>query len=355
MKHRSKVPIFLLMFGGAVSCVDTSAPPVPKLPLAEVLKSISVDPNAVIMALGDSLQLNISALNMLREPLSIPSGAPVEWSSNDSEMVSVDSTGKIKALATTGATFINITAKWTHNGYTGSQTVIVNVTPTRQSIAGLRITPKDTTRTSENDEPMPAPPTTSLSVMAMDANGNPIGKIRVPLTPRADAGYSYKDLQLLYLGPIGALFGLDDYVIISNIIGDYMLYARANVYGTPLVDSLKFTGLYPSGVTVPIQKDSLSNSLVSTYTGQEFFMQPCGNVKFENKTQTPIGIVFSDSTKADGCVPGDPSGNIASIPPGQKVTRKFSSTGTIQWTLRDPVTGNVVPAVSGRVTMRTED
>ncbi len=354
MKHRSKVLICLLMFGGAVSCVDTSAPPVPKLPLSEVLKSISVDPEAVIMALDDSLQLNISALNMLGEPLSIPNGAPVEWTSNDGEMVSVDSTGKIKALGTTGAAFINITAKWTHNGYTGSQTVIVNVTPTRQSIAGLRITPKDTTRTSDNDE-FGGSPTTSLSVMAMDANGNPIGKIRVPLTPRADAGYSYKDLQLVYLGPIGALLGLDDYLVSSNIIGDYMLYARANVYGTSMVDSLKFTGLYPSGVTVPIQKDSLSNSLVSTYTGQEFFMQPCGNVKFENKTQSPIGIVFSDSTKADGCVPGDPSGNIASIPPGQKVTRKFSSTGTIQWTLRDPATGNVVPAVSGRVTMRTED
>lgn len=336
----------------SLACVDVSAPPQKVLPKEDILKRIHVSPTAVVMAVGDSLQASASAENLLGDILSIPVDNPITWSTGERDLATVDSTGKIKAVASTGEQFVSIYARWSHNGYTDSTEVMVNITPTRAELTSIRISPKDSTRTAW-DPDLDIFSLSSLSVMAYQDGNTQWGRVRVPVT--FDPSYSFNDVWLAYFGTVLAALGVEPYVIMSNIIGDYWLYAKANVYGVDMEDSIKMTGLYPAAVSIKVSVDSFSSSVITTHTGTIAKVQPCAKVKFINDTQKPVAVEFSDPLKADGCVAGDPAGNIASISPGQTVFRKFSSTGLIQWSLRNPDTGAPMPNVNGTISVLTPE
>lgn len=333
----------------AIGCADPSAPPNSYPPMEEVLASIAVSTEAVILAVGDSLQITASAKNIFGESLPLGSGMPVAWQSQASKTVSVDSNGVLHALkATSEDEYITITAKWTYGGVTSTAEVLANVTATQQPIAGIRVVSSDSAR-SGWVEPLSGS-LSGVSVTTVDADGRQIGIPRIPLTLHDSMPTG--TISTIFLGRIGALVGLGQYAVMSRAVGEFWLYAQSTVYGVVMRDSLRFTGLYPALAEIPIIQDSSSNALISKFSGQEVFVQPCGLVHFKNVSNMPIDIVFDDSTAAAKCVPVDQAGNILNLNTNQTATRKFPAVGTVRWTVRDPATGTLLTRVSGKITMK---
>jgi hypothetical protein len=329
-------------------CVDSSIPSAPATQPADVITSMTVSPKALVMGVDDSILLSVTAKNILGETVPVAVDSAVTWVLSDSSKISLRN-GMLKADATTAGNVVTATATWKHKAVTNSASVSINITPTRLDIAAIRIVAKDSTRS--------APPEgftlAWLWVKAVNAAGDSVAAPRVPVDPAESISLS--QAATLYVGATGVLLGGAAYAVTSTMIGDYWLYARATVYGVPVLDSIRYTGLHPAGVKITVAKDSTSNSLSSENAGRRMIVQRCAAVKFENKSSTPIDIVFDDSTKTGKCIPSDPIGNIQNIGTNQTVIRKFPAEGTVVWTVRDRTTGTLLPSVSGRVTMKEPD
>ena len=334
----------LLAVGG---CVDPSAPERIPTPLEHIPTQLMVSPDAIVLALGDSLLLQASAISLSGDSLPI-GDTPVTWSSDDIRTVSVDARGMIKAHQVMSPDLlVQITARWTFNGATQQATATVNVTPTRQPIAGIRIVPKDSLRTSWSPGSLVV---TWLTVVAVDANGDSVTTLRAPV--RGHDTLPSSQIIPLYLGRAGVLTGGAPYGIQSKVIGDYWIYTHATVYGVFVQDSARFTGLYAYDAQIPIVTDSATNIVVSRFANQDVVVQPCGEVKFQNQSGTPADIVFDDPEKATGCTPSDQTGNIENLGAGQTGGRKFRAPGRVKWTFRNRETGQLIPHVSGTIVMR---
>lgn len=349
MKNIYKCAFILSALLVMAACVDKSAPTGPRLTPDEILQRIEVFPSAAVLAVGDSIQLGLKAYDLLDKEMSTAGEAPIVWTSSNDDIAVVDSNGIVHAHSPT-TEFVSITGRWNHNGKADSAVTTAIVTPSRSSIAGLRIVPKDSARTASNDQLLSAP-ASWFAIVATDDNGQAGDKIRLPIT--IQPGLPITAVIAIYVGALGSLLGGDDFFINTTYIGDYYLYVSANVYGVDIKDSTKFTGLHRAAETFPITLDQATGSgLTSRNYNREIIMQPCGHAKFHNQSQVPIAVEFSDPSKASGCVTGDLTGNIESIPPGRTIIRKFPQTGTIEWAVRDLNTGQLQPKATGKITMR---
>jgi hypothetical protein len=118
-------------------------------------------------------------------------------------------------------------------------------------------------------------------------------------------------------------------------------------------DSVKLTGLYPYDALIPFTRDSATKAILSRFINQDVLVQPCGEVKFRSQLSTAFDIVFDDPPKATGCMPWDQTGNIENVGAGMTSGRKFNATGTVRWTMRNRETGQLIPSVTGTITIKT--
>jgi hypothetical protein len=343
LQFSSHVSIILLALAFS-ACVDLPDSPTTYASVHEIVNKITVSPDAVLMAVGDSIPMTVTAQNVLGEALPMDS-TPVVWSSADTMRVAVDGKGMLHALhADSGNDLAYVIASWTHSGVTRYDTVAVSVSQTRQPIAGIRIALTDSARVAINTGVW-------MSVVAVDATGTTIGMPHIPLV--VSNAMPSSSAIIFYLGQLGALIGGGtNEVLNQSAIGDFWLYARGTVYGVPMQDSLKLTGLYPAARTIPFVQDSASLTITSVYSNQEVFVQPCGTISFANQTTTPLDVVFDDPSHATGCAAGDPTGDIIGLAAGVTLSRKFRDPGTITWKVRNAATGTDISRLTGRVTMK---
>ncbi len=348
--HSSRWFVAVLAMVTLVACVDSSVPVSAPAPADDIPTNIVVTPDAIVMAVGDTFKVSVVARNTFGDTMDM-AGIPVKWTSSDQRIATVTSDGAVIAhTPTTAYEFVQLTASWTKNAVTHVAGSVVNVTPTREPIAGLKIL-VDSNRTSTSVQLLGGPATWG-NVIAVDANGDSIAAPYVLLVrnPRN----SVREVSAAWFGEFGVLLGGDRYIFGSTIIGDYWLHARSTIYGVPMrSDSLKFVGLYPVDAVITIAQDSVSGSPISLQRGHTVTVQPCAHITFTNDSRAPIDIVFDDSTKTGRCVPSDQVGNIRRIRARGSGVRKFPATGTIKWTVHNPQTGAAYPGMSGYVQMRT--
>jgi hypothetical protein len=338
----SHVSIILIALAFS-ACADLPDSPKTYASVHEIVNKITVNPDAVLMAVGDSIPLTVTAQNVLGEALPMDS-TPVVWSSSDTMRVTVDGKGMLHALhADSGDDLVYVIASWTRSGVTRYDTAAVSVSQTRQPVAGIRIALGDSARVAIGAGVW-------MSVVAVDATGTTIGMPHVPLVSNTMPSSS---VTIFYLGQFGALIGggTND-VLNQSAIGDFWLYARGTVYGVPMQDSVQLTGLYPATRTIPFVQDSASLTITSAYRNQEVLVQPCGTISFANQTTTPLDVVFDDPSAATGCAAGDPTGDIIGLAAGATLSRKFRDPGTITWKVRNATTGTDISRLTGRVTMK---
>lgn len=343
----------------SASCADPSALH-PNSPAIEtVLSRVSTSPAALVLAVGDTISVKASATNIFGESISMDSGSRIVWKTSAAQTISVDSNGLVQAhKATAEDQSINITATWTHNGVTLTATTYATVTATRAPVAGIRIIPTDSTRSgwSNSFESIVVNGKSSYlaagaSVYTVDANDVPMSTQTIRLALQDTA--LRNTICLVGYGKLGIMLGIGQYQIMCHFVGNFWIEAEATVYGVPMRDSIEWTGLYPVTALVPITRDSTTGAFLSTMNGHEVFAQPCGLVRFQNSTNVPIDIVFSDSTAAAQCITTDEVSNVRNLGVNKTATRKFPATGTVQWYVHDPNTGAVIPHLSGKVTTKT--
>ncbi len=341
--------LLLIASGG---CTDASAPRQPLIPEAELLRRLVVTPDRSILAVDSTVQLSVTAENYLGEPLPIDMTA-LRWSSTDSARVRVDANGKVTAKAETSMLSLlpSVTAEWTLHGVTQKAQAQFNITRTQFPVTRLRIVAPDSTRSSTPYEAVDLNGMTWMDVLA--DTGSSASSVKSLILPLQPVDSLRKFVSASNYGAFAALYGKPRYAVTSSVIGEYWLYTYAWVYGTLMRDSLRMTGLYAYDASIPFVLDSATNTIESRFINETVIVQPCGLVRFLNQLPMAIDIVFDDPGKATGCVAGDLTGNIENIPARSgKQFRKFPATGTVRWTLRNRATGELLPSITGLITIK---
>ena len=329
------------------ACADPSGLRAPVLPPSEVLSRLVVNIPSAIVAVDDSLDLSMVALSATDDTIPVMGGSTPEWYVSDPSRLRVSQSGRVIALKASNDDVVSAGVRWTLNGVTRTDAAHLVITATRLPVARIQIWARgDSTRTSFFNNGSCC----GVYIVARNAAGDSVGLLRAPLT--TDPSYSASQVMISYLGSIGPLIGLAQYYVSTRIIGPYWLYAQSLVYGTPMRDSTQFTGLYPPEAVVTFTQDSGSVQIESLSHGNTNTMQPCGALRFTNKTAVPIDITFDDPAKASGCRSADSTGNIENLLPGKNADRKFPVVGTAVWTARARDAGPGGAALSGTVIMR---
>ncbi len=233
---------------GLAGCVDSSAPTGINVPEKDVLRELIVSDQVLIMNVKDTAIISVSALNVLGDTIPLRNGI-LKWKSSELALATVDSVGRVIAQSpTTFKDFVSITASFNYNGVTRTQDIVVNVTPTRLPIAGLKVVSRDSTRSSSNETSF-FPPANWATAIAVDVNEDSVAAPVLLLSPSVG-----KDGTVLVvnLGEIGQMYFGAPYVIISRYVGPYWIRTSARVYGIQMHDSLQYTGLYPADTRIQI-------------------------------------------------------------------------------------------------------
>ncbi len=328
----------------------TDSPPTATLsPADEVLHELLVTPMSLTMAVGDKVSLSAIARSITGDTLSIPADDPIVWKSLDDKIVSVDADGVMEALAP-NENFVNVTATWQHGGTTKSTTVSVNVTAVRYPVAHLEFIP-DSARTGLAVYTA----WTGLTVNAVDRDGAFL------MLPR---------VQFEIHDTLGNVLSMDNSAIVFEVeypryvvyatgrkagIGKFWVVASSIFYGTFIRDSIPFLGLYPADAQITIDRDSVARTFRSVFKNKTLEVQPCASVTFMAESQVPIDIIFDDPSLAVACTPQDTEiGNILGLRGGYEgqQTRRFRAVGRRTWSVRNSVTGAMIPGLTGFIDVR---
>lgn len=332
----------LSMAAAVLACSDPSGPVAPQLPPSKILNGLSLNVGAAISAVGDTLDLSAVAISLSGDTIAIPPGE-LEWGVSDASMLHVNQDGRVHILKASDGNIVYPWARWTSYGITAADSAYVVITPTREPVAKLKIRPQgDSIKTALPESGACC----GVSIFALNVAGDSLGLIRAPLL--GDGSLSQMELIISYMGPAFASLGFGQYLVGVRKLGPFWLHTEALVYGTLLRDSIQMLGVYPSNAMVAIKPDPITSEISSVTNGHSKVIQPCGAIMFQNQMASPIEIIFEDTTMVSGCVPGDPTGNIPSIPRFGHAERKIPA-GTVRWTARIKDSPPSSPTVSGTV------
>jgi len=335
---------------GIAGCVDVQGPAPKSLAADQVLSQLVIGTDAVVMAVDDTLQLEVHGVAVDNSAIPIDA-AEIQWQSADSAQVTVDANGWIVGKT---ATFfpVGVIAKYTYEGTTKSDTIPVVVTSTRASAPSARLTVLD----SVNVGASPVFGGPRIRVDLYDNGALAVEGIQIPIATPAGVSALYSP----YGGPSGEpVYAVYNYF---NRLGRFWAKISATVYGTPVRDSVEFTGLYPASLPLTI--------LVANADGTPFpseyqpsdpitYVQPCALIQIWVSLPNPVDVVFDDSTASPaGCAPipddllaqmgytSDQSyvgGNVLNLPWGARILRRSNTVGLVTFFVRDAVTKARLP------------
>ncbi len=339
------------------ACVDIEGPVPQPVEPSDILANVLMSTTGVVMQIGDSVALSLTAVAMDKGEIAITNPSSIVWTSDDEARVRVDSTGRIWGNAVNSAPVLVI-GSWTYNGVTRADTIPVTVTATRYDLTELKLVALDSQRVGG----------TSLF-------GSP--RVRVDGYVNNSLAIEGAILPLYTTAPVSITRPTgQNYYSIDNpttYLGDFTVYVGGNVYGTEMLDSIVFTGIYPTTVVAGFA-DILSwesnPSSISPPSTEATFVQPCAVFLLTVFTSSrPIDIVFSDSASGSSadCELSDPtnsflflevvSGNVENVPPGTfgYLVRKSATIGEVKWHVRYADTKEIIPAFGGRYIVKTPE
>jgi hypothetical protein len=264
---------------------------------------------AVVLAVGDTIQLDVHAINIDQTPVPIDRGTIIYSTANPS-YVTVSPTGLVRAvMATPPSTRIAIVASYMADNIVRADTAIVAVTPTRLTIDSITFT-VDSARVPFWRAFFPNP-------MAWGGG--------VPL-PDVYIGFRARDPSV-WANPVQGYATF-------YVAGQQWLYASTNAYGQTYSDSLLVTVLSWASQSLSVSSDATGNILASG-ANVDTYIQPCGTISWTNRTSVLVDITFDKPEQVGTCGVDDttPTGNITNLAPNTAVTRKFPGVRTTTWTV----------------------
>jgi len=273
---------------------------------------------AVVVAVDDTLQLMVGAINIDQGPVPVDPGM-ITYTTSNSSYVTVSPAGLLRAVRATPPTSpVTIVASYKAANAVRADTTIVAVTAERLAIDSISFAP-DSAR---------VPYWSSFSPNAVAWGGGVrLPNVYIGLRVRAP-GASATASQVSFSIP-----GTQSWV-----------YASTNAYGHTYSDSLLVSVLYWSSQSVSFSDGPTSNSLVWT-SAFGTYIQPCGTISWYNGSSAPIDITFDTPEQTGRCGVNDttPTGNIVNLGKNATATRRFPGTYSTAWTAsRTSAPGNAL-------------
>lgn len=349
---------FLLVLGTA--CVDVEGPKRETLSPSDVLAQVRIRSEAIMIAKGDSHQIEFDIIAMNGE--SIPfDHSRIKWTTTEAQTVSTSQNGTLygKEITTTP---IKVIVQYEHKYITKLDTVNVYVTDGRIDANKIRLVSIDSNRIGAN--PLGGHPRVRVDLYKNDSIVEKGSFIPI----QADAPV------VATMDPAGGPGGEPVYRISNDRlrIGKFWVRASLNLYGNEISDSLSFTGLY-GALPTPISGVS---DLPEDYNGPIPLLdtiplrlfQLCTVQIFVNFSSAPVDFVFSDSTASSTGCASDPAsitflstflpwpaygefigGNVLNMPPLTTAIRKSRTAGVVSFTVRNSLTKETLPWFTGRI------
>lgn len=353
------------LLSAAIACVDIQGPAPKPLAPSEILSQLQFSTRAVMMSVSDTVSLSVSTIYMDGSQSLIPADS-INWSSQDSAQVYIDTTGVVTALKESNIP-VGVIASYKRSGTTKSDTIPVYVTANQLDADRIMLVSIDSSSVGAN------PPAENPRIRVDLYHGQALvmkGAI-VPLTVPEPVTVTY----LSSGGPDGEPV----YAVGNNrgYLGPFWVKGSVLLYNTEVKDSVLYQGVYPAtGPMILIQStgDGGVHSMEMLPDDPVPNIQPCGWV-LVIATGIPdrqLDVVFSDSLSLEnecndipltllnefrvlGAVPifdNIVGGNLKSVKPTGPLPftlwiRRSGSEGEISYFVRDAVTGDSLP-VSGR-------
>jgi hypothetical protein len=306
------------------------------------LASIVASPLNVVMAVGDSFPVAITAQSVSGDPITrFDSIRYVLNSIVDTIRVAVAPTGVVTARAVSGGSPVLLNVFAYKDGVGAVDQVVIQVTQTAFTGATLSIQPdpSDSTKIQLGDGKVIPPvirnPNTGASVAGprfryttTPDDAKKLGCYRLNI-PDVSQAFSTASSALKLNGCAGT-FGLNQIRALS--LGTAWVHADALVYGTMLHDSVQYTVTNPYQFYIYISNVNLNVTCTTSAT-----IAPGGIVTFTNNIQAGLGMslafTFDNPAAATdaGSSTGGSSGNITPLAGGESSSRAFMTAGTYPW------------------------
>lgn len=314
-----------LLLGTLPACSDLVPPDIVLPSSSDVVFSVEPLVRDYTMAVGEEQQITLVVRNLVGEIMSIADSMTsftLEVPA-DSAWVRVDSSGHILA----------------RSSKVGKIQIVATV---RSGVPSMPVTTSTAVYVSITDT---AAPVTAISIQPLPSDSARFG---YGLTKRI-LGRAFTATGAEVVGVGMTIFtdrvqGVGSYIsgfnnLLIQEIGPFWIRASALVYGTLLRDSLLFTGLERSTGTITMSRSGSTYLLSSIDWGKEstesggLVLQPCGTVRFENKTTDTLRVTWSNPSNVLGCVPSDEYGDILELLPGGSAIRKIRAVGRYDWSM----------------------
>lgn len=327
---------------------------------SEMLNSVAATPQNVIMAVGDTFSVQLSAATL--NGSAVASLDSVKYVLNnivDTIRVRVSPAGLVTARASSGSSPVLLNIFAFKDGAAALDQIVIQVTDLSFTGASLSIhptNPSDSTRLAIGNAKTITPViknlTTNQSVpgprLRLSSSGEDARKIGCYNRSISSntAAFSITSAQLL-LNQCAATFGLNQIRAIAT--GTVWVRAVAMVYGVVLQDSVQYTLTNAFQVYSGVSNNNLQIICGGCYA----LIAPGGKVTFQNGFRAGLGVTvtfaFENPTAAMAATPpssvGGQSGNVTTLTAGQSSDRMFLTPGTYKWT--ETVSGATPPFTNG--------
>ncbi len=345
---------------GSFACMDVEGPATSSVPPEHVLANFHINTNAVIMKVGDTLQLTAIPMAMDSSLIDPIEGDGVVWRSVSPADVEVDSQGRVYGKRVI-ALPVNIIATYKHRLTTKADTIPVYVTAEKYAATEVRLVALDSLRVG-------ARATGVAPRIRIDVYHGDLLAIK---GARLHIESSSIGIALAYAARLGP-DGEDVYTVTNSKshIGKFVVKASGNLYGTEIADSLIFNGIYQAltnfAIGQPSENAPPQFSVNPFETETRFLVQPCGLVLIASVGLTqPVDLIFSDSLEDSSSCYDDGSFPLGSVTIGGNITnivgagakynmRKSTGSGKIIVRIRNSVTKELYPGEMHYYIMRPE-
>ncbi len=345
----------------STGCLGIQGPDAVGIDEGEVISKVRFPIRAIVMAVGDSSSLSLSAQAVDGSPIAIRD-EDVKWRSLDSAIVRVTQNGMVHA---TGATSnaVGVIATYYYNLVSKADTVYVTISPNRLSASEVKIVSLDSTYVGAGGLYFITNP--FIRVDLFDNDGIVVKGAEIPLTVAPPIKLTYRSTG----GP-----DREPVYEVSNDkgkVGDFWIVASVLLYGQEVKDSFKFQATHPYALyPLLISADESGVLNIQNQLPAEFApsLRPCGwFMILMAAVDKPIDLLFSDSLSgSSGCgdlpvgagyygIPFDQSplgGNLLNVVLTSDnvfgisaYLRRSSTKGEITYRVRDAVTKELHPFI----------
>ncbi len=284
----------------------------PTRDVQDIFWDLRFDHTTVTMAVGETLQLTATPLNVAGKPMTTL--ARPTYHSTDTLMVQVDSLGRLTAIGSGYMAYIVATLSSPEDEVTNVDTVFVNVNDVAVTVRSFTIQQPDSANVAVGCW-------TNINTDILDTDNHSVIGVLVHLRssdPLRAAVDPYGSMEPKNVGPV-------------------TIYAEATIYGKKYIDSVKYNLTYPIDATVVF-----SNTDMYATNSPSYFQMPIinivkgGSVFWYNTSTNLMDVTFDDTTNVEG-------GNIADIPNDDGAARVFPVPGTYNYrSTRFGSTGRVI-------------